>query len=106
VPKYRGLAFSERTISHQIIPFAVDHHVRIGIFVSHIMRAFWITLLLLLALVPLLLPFRRGDSWRQAFRKSALQVIAEVFPRKYRVLVGLLYLALVLFALGKVKGLF
>jgi hypothetical protein len=70
------------------------------------MHAFWMILLLALALPPLLLPFSRGGSWRDGLRKSAIQVVAEAAPRKHRFLVAILYLALVMFAAGKAKGLF
>ncbi len=70
------------------------------------MRAFWMILLLILALPPLLLPFRRGNSWRDAQRKSAFQVVAESMPGKYGFVVAFLYLALVLFVAAKVKALF
>jgi hypothetical protein len=70
------------------------------------MRSFWAIVLLVLALPPLLLPFRRGNSWRESWHKSAIQVVAEVLPPRFRLLFGFLYLALVMFAAGKVKGLF
>jgi len=70
------------------------------------MRAFWMILLVILALPPLLLPFRRGSSWRDAQRKSAFQVVAESMPGKCGFVIASLYLALVLFVAGKVKGLF
>lgn len=68
------------------------------------MRAFWIILLLLLALPPLLLPFWRGTSCRDVQRKSALQVVAEVAPGKYKFVVAFVYLAVVIFVAAKVKG--
>jgi hypothetical protein len=70
------------------------------------MRSFWMILLVALALLPLLLAFRRGSSWRNGLRKSALQAVAEVVPPKFRLVFAFAYLALVLFAAGKVKGLF
>jgi hypothetical protein len=44
--------------------------------------------------------------WRDGLRKSALQVVVEGAPRKYRLVLAFLYLGLVIFAAGKLKGFF
>jgi len=70
------------------------------------MRSFWAIVVLVLALLPLLLCFRRGSSWRDGLHKSAIQAVADVVPARYKLVFGLLYLAVVMFAAGKMKGLF
>ena len=70
------------------------------------MHAFWILLLVILVAMPLLLPFRRGSSWRDANRKSAVQVVAEIAPPKYRLVLAFLYFGLLVFATGKVRAWF
>ncbi len=70
------------------------------------MRGFWFLLLLLLAIPPLILPFRPGSSWRDSIRKSALQVVSEVVPPRFRLVFAVMYLALIMFVLGKLKGVF
>jgi hypothetical protein len=69
------------------------------------MRAFWMILLLALAIPPLLIPLCSRASQRDFWRKSAIQTVADVVPRKFRFVVAVFYLALVALAAAKVKGL-
>jgi hypothetical protein len=69
------------------------------------MRVFWAILLLLLAIPPLLIPLCGATARKDFWRKSAIETVTGVVPRKYQCVVAVLYLALVIFAAGKVKGL-
>lgn len=70
------------------------------------LRVFSIVLLLILAAVPLLLPFASGGSPRDSFRKPALQVVIDAVPKRYRLPVAVGYLALLFLALVILKGRF
>ena len=62
--------------------------------------------MLLLAIPPLLIPLCSAGARKDCWRKSAIETLAGVVPRKYQFIVAVIYLGLVLFAAGKVKGLF
>jgi hypothetical protein len=69
------------------------------------MHVFWMILLLVLAIPPLLIPLCSRGSQRDFWRKSAIQTVTDVVPRKFRFMASVLYLALVAFTAAKVKGL-
>ena len=69
------------------------------------MHAFWMILLLVLAIPPLLIPLSSRGSQRDFWRRSAIQTVADVVPRKFRLVVSVLYLVLVAFTAAKAKGL-
>lgn len=70
------------------------------------MRVFWAILLLLLAMPPILIPLCSARARKDFWRKSAIEIVAGVVPRKYQLIVSVIYLGLVLFAAAKAKGLF
>jgi hypothetical protein len=69
------------------------------------MHAFWMMLLLALAVPPLLIPFCSRGRQRDFWRKSAIQTVTDVVPRRFRFIVAVVYLGLVLLAAAKLKGL-
>ena len=62
------------------------------------LRDLCIILIVILIVLPLVLPFASGGSWRDSFRKSAIQVVTDAVPRRYRVPLGIAYLALLFLA--------
>ena len=60
------------------------------------MRTFGWMILMALGALPTVLNFSRGLTWKDSFRKSALQSIADASPPKCRFLFPGLYLAVIM----------
>ena len=67
------------------------------------MRVSWTILLLLLAIPPLLIPLCSPSARKDFWRKSAIETMLGVVPRRYQFVVAVIYLAMIMFAAGKVK---